>query len=92
MLQTGRDSDFSKEPFWPQGRRQFGVKDLQCHRTVVPQVMGEKDCGHATTPKLALDVVPIGQSCPEAIDGSVGQFGESEKDSTRLASGFGRNQ
>jgi hypothetical protein len=92
MLQTGSELYLAEETLGAQSGGEFRMEDLQSDRAIVSKIVGEEHCGHATAPKLALDVVAIGESGPQAIDGSVGQFGESEKDSTRLASGFGRNQ
>jgi hypothetical protein len=47
----------------------------------VLELAGEIHGGHATAPELALDAVAVSQCSPQAVDGSLGQFCESEEDS-----------
>jgi hypothetical protein len=60
VVQPGSRFDLALEALCTKDRTQLGVKNLECYRTVMPQVMGEIDRGHAPTSKLALDVVAIG--------------------------------
>jgi hypothetical protein len=41
--------------------RQLGMEDLQGDRTVVPDVAGQVDRGHAAAAELALEYVAVGQ-------------------------------
>ena len=68
------------------------MEHLESNRALMSQILREENRGHAPTPKLALDVVAIGQSGPKAIDGSFSQSGKSERNSNRLALGLGANQ
>jgi len=60
MLQPRDQLDLAPEALGSESPRQLGVKNLECHRTIVPQVMGEIDRGHTPTSQLALDMVAIG--------------------------------
>jgi hypothetical protein len=55
VLQSGSESDFSLEPVWPEGRRQFRMKYLERDLSVMLQVVGEVNRGHAAPAELALD-------------------------------------
>ena len=62
MLQPGGELDLAEEAVRPQCGREVGMEDLERDRTVVPEVAGQKDRGHAPTAELALDRVPVAQS------------------------------
>jgi hypothetical protein len=70
VLQTRGNEDFLEEAGRADGGGQLGL-----------ELAGEIHGGHATAPELALDAVAVSQCSPQAVDGSLGQFCESEEDS-----------
>ena len=65
MLQPGGEPDLALEAIGAEGGGEVGVKHLERHRPVVPEVPGEVDHGHAPATELALERVPVLQSRTE---------------------------
>jgi hypothetical protein len=65
MIESGRDLDFAEEPLRTQRRRELGAKHLDRDRTVVLQVPGKVNRGHAPAAEQALDAITVGQSSGE---------------------------
>ena len=61
MLQAGRESDLSLEALRSQRRREVRMEHLERHETVVLEVAGEEDGGHAPAPELTLEYVTAAQ-------------------------------
>jgi len=69
MLKIGREANFPLESFWPQGRQQIWMQDLERDLTMMPQIAHQVYCGHAPAPELVFKLVafakglfqPIGQ-------------------------------
>src|SRR5690606_8378760 len=61
VLQPRRRADLGEKAFRPEGRAEVGVQHLDGHIALVLEIVGEVDGGHATSPKLALDAVAVGE-------------------------------
>ena len=61
MVEPGGEPDLPDEPLGAQRVRQLGMEDLQGDRTVVPEIAGEIDRGHAATAELALEHVAVAE-------------------------------
>ena len=59
MLQPGRDVDFALEALRAEGVGKLGIEDLECDRTVVPEVLCQVHDRHPAPAELALDPVAI---------------------------------
>jgi hypothetical protein len=59
VLEAGDRLDLALEALGTERVGQLGVQHLERHRTLVTEVVGQKDRGHATPPKLALETVSI---------------------------------
>ena len=55
VVETGGEPDLPNEPLGAERLRQLGVKDLEGDWTLVPEIAGEVDGGHAAAAELALD-------------------------------------
>jgi hypothetical protein len=62
---------------------QLRMEDLQGDGTIVPEVAGQIDCGHAATAELALEQVAVGQGGLEPFEGQ-GQRDLSNRDTQSL--------
>ena len=67
MLQPGGEPDLALEALGAERRGQLGMEHLERDRTVVPEVAGEIDRGHAAAAELALEHVAGGQRCLELL-------------------------
>jgi hypothetical protein len=54
------------------------MEDLESYRSVMPQIVGQKNRCHPAASQLALDTVAVRQGCLEAIDG-IGQVGSAAR-------------
>ena len=61
VLEIRRDLDLGEEPLDAQHRTELGIQQLERHGTVVAQIAGEIDRGHAAGADLALDGVAVRQ-------------------------------
>jgi hypothetical protein len=61
VLEVGGEVNFLEEALGAQHRRELGVQYLDRDPTMVPQVLGEPDRGHAAAPELALDHVAVSE-------------------------------
>ena len=59
MLEPRREANLPLEPLRPERLRQLGVQHLERDRTIMAQVVGEIDRGHAAAPELTLDRVAV---------------------------------
>jgi len=67
VVEPGGEPDLPDEPLGAQRVRQLGMEDLQGDRTVVPEIAGEIDRGHAATAELALEHVAVTESVGELL-------------------------
>ena len=65
MVELGRDGDLAEEPLGAERVGKFRVEDLDRHLTVVLEIVGEVDGGHAALAELALEQVTVAQSIGE---------------------------
>ena len=77
------DPDLPNEPLQPQPLCELKMEHLQGDRTVVPEIAGEINCGHAASAELALEHVAIRQDGIETFKG-LEQRDLSNKGSSRL--------
>jgi hypothetical protein len=68
VLELGRDPDFAQEPLGAEQGGQLGAENLQRHTAVVPEVLGQVNCGHAPMAKLAKDRVALGEGRRQAVE------------------------
>jgi hypothetical protein len=68
MLEVGGDLDLFEEPLPAEDGRQLGSEDFDRHLTVVLQVFGQVDRGHAAGPEFVLDGVAVGEGGFEAVE------------------------
>jgi hypothetical protein len=61
MAESGGCGDFPEEPFLTQRGRQLGAQHLDGDLSVVPEVMGQIDHGHAAGTQLSLNAVAFGE-------------------------------
>ncbi len=59
--------DLAKEALGAERAGELGVEDLEGHRPVVAEVLGEVDGGHAAAPELAVEPVAVGQRGAQAV-------------------------
>jgi hypothetical protein len=69
VLQFGGGPDLVEKAFRPKRGCQLGVKQLERHRPVMPEIVSQVHRGHAPTSEFALDAVAVGQSVLETGDG-----------------------
>jgi len=62
VLQTGTETDLPEKPLRAQDHGQFGVKNFECNRAIVLEVVGQKDASHATASQLPLKAIAVGES------------------------------
>ena len=67
MLEPGSESDLALEPLGTESSGQLRLENLQGDRTVMPKIVGQKYCSHATTPELPLEAIAIGKAAPELL-------------------------
>ena len=61
MLEAGRHPDLALKPLGAHRGGELRVQNLERHRPVVPEVVRQVNGGHAPTPQLALDPIPVGE-------------------------------
>jgi hypothetical protein len=59
MLQPSDVPNFEKETLGPYGGSKLRMENLECDQSVMPDVAGEIDRGHAAPTQLALEQVPV---------------------------------
>jgi hypothetical protein len=57
MLQPGGELDLAEETIGAEGLGQLGMEHLECHWTVVAEVVREVHDCHSTAAELALDAI-----------------------------------
>jgi hypothetical protein len=62
VMETRGSADLAQEALRAERGGELGVKHLERHRAVVPEVMGQVDSGHATAAELALKRVSVAQN------------------------------
>ena len=67
MVETRGEPDLPDEPLGAEHLGQLGMEDLQGDQTVMAEVAGEIDRGHAPAPELTLDHVPVKESIGELL-------------------------
>ena len=70
VIQLGGKSDLAEEAFRAERMGELRMENLERHRSVVLQVLGEVDRGHPTAAELALDRVAVGEGggkVPEVV-------------------------
>jgi len=68
MVERSGDLDLAEKPLGAEGLRDFRPEDLQRHRPVVLQVMGEIDGGHAAMAELPVEAVAVREGGTEAVE------------------------
>jgi len=61
------DLDFLQEALGPDGAGQLGIEHLHGDSASVLTIAGEVDGGHAATPELALDLIPLANRSLEPV-------------------------
>jgi len=61
MTQPRGDPDFLQEPIASDHGREFRPQDLDRDLTIVLEVVGQVDCGHAALSQLPLEAVAVGE-------------------------------
>src|SRR5205823_6275291 len=69
MLQPGRDLDLGEEAIDAKGRGELRPQHFERHAAIMAHVAGEIDVGHPARAHLALEDVPVGQTCLESSEG-----------------------
>ena len=77
MLETGDGLDLALKALGAERLGQLRVQHLERHRALVPEVVGQKHCGHAAPAQLAFEPVAVGQGGSEAGEEELGQGGPS---------------
>jgi hypothetical protein len=67
VLEAGNRLDLPQEALGAKRLSQLGVQHLERHRALVPEIVGEEDCGHATPAQLTLEAVAIAQTALELL-------------------------
>src|SRR5256884_6933105 len=68
VLQPGRNLDLAQEPLGAEGRRQLRVQDLDRHRPVVLQIVGQEHGGHAAASQLPLHRVAVSEGFAQGVE------------------------
>src|SRR5262249_31404287 len=61
MLQSRGELDLTKKTLGPEACRELGMKDLERHRPLVPEILSEEDGRPAAATELPLDRVAVSQ-------------------------------
>ena len=69
MLEVRRDLDLGEEALGAHHCGQLRLQDLEGHLTLVLDVVGQENRGHAAFAELVLDGVPALEGGVQAIDG-----------------------
>jgi|SRR5678816_3496517 len=69
MLELCSEQDLALETLSAKRERDFGMEDLDGHGPLVSHIPGEKHRSHPALAKLALDLVPLGQTAPQSLEG-----------------------
>jgi hypothetical protein len=69
VLKAGGEADFAVESLGAERRGEMRVEDLECHRPIVPEVLGQVDGGHTAPAQLTLEAVTVGESGLETLLG-----------------------
>ena len=67
VLEAGDRLDLALEALGAERLGQLGVQHLERHRALVPEVVGQKDGGHAAPPQLAFEPVAVSQAALELL-------------------------
>ena len=67
MLEPGAELDLAQESLGAERAGQLRMQDLEGHRPVVAEVVGEVDCRHPAAPELAVEPVAVGQRGAQAV-------------------------
>ena len=62
MLQASRGADLILESAGTEHGTELGMEHFERDRTIVLEVVGEVDRGHAPAPECALELVPVGKA------------------------------
>ena len=65
MLQPSGQHDFLLKALGAKDGRKLGMQQLECHRPVVLQVMGEEHSGHTAAAELAVETITGSDGLPE---------------------------
>ena len=71
MLQIGGELDFLKEPLGAENGAEFRAEHFERDETVVPEVLGQVDRGHASRAQLPIQPITVGERYREAFQDSV---------------------
>lgn len=77
VAESGGDADLAQEPLRAKRLGEFRMQNLYRDDTVMTDVAGTEDAGHAATSLLALDVVAAGECGAYAV-GQAGQVSALE--------------
>jgi hypothetical protein len=83
VLQARGELDLELEALRAKSPGQLRMEHLERYGTIVPEVIGEIDNGHATPPELALEGVAVGQGGLEFFHG-LDQTGLLDRGISRL--------
>ena len=72
MLEPSGRADLAQEALGPERVSQLRMQDLEGHRSVVLEVPGEVDGGHAAAAELALECVAVAAGPRRARTGGLG--------------------
>jgi hypothetical protein len=68
VLEARRDLDLAEKALGAQGRRELGMEDFEGDQSVVSEVPGAVDRGHATASEFFLEHVAIAQGMGQRWD------------------------
>jgi hypothetical protein len=60
-MEPGRGLDLAAEALGSEGEAQLGMEQLQRHRSLVLEILGQIDRGHTAAPELALERVLVAE-------------------------------
>src|SRR5205823_2947657 len=68
VLQPRRNLDLTQEPLGAERRRELRVQNLDCHRPVVFQILGQEHGGHAAAPQFPLHRVAVSEGVAQGVE------------------------
>src|ERR1700716_4255297 len=68
MIETGRHSDFAKEPVGAERSGQLRVQHLERHHALVLRILGQIDSCHSAASELTIDRVGRREDFADALD------------------------
>ena len=68
MLQSGEQPDLAEKTPGRNSRRDVGIENLYCHRTIVNDIARQEHCRHSAATDLAIDPISRADAACELLE------------------------